>query len=58
MTNPTSITMNEQDKQEILRGAQSKYNGDKVLFNHTYVEYASTSEFNKLKVMIEMEIRR
>jgi hypothetical protein len=39
MSNPTSITMNEQDRQEIIRDAQSEYNGDKALFNRTYVEY-------------------
>jgi hypothetical protein len=38
MCNPTSITMNEQDRQEIIRDAQSEYNDDKALFNHTYVE--------------------
>jgi hypothetical protein len=39
MTNSTSITMIEQDKQEIIRGAQSYYRDDKALINHSYVEY-------------------
>jgi len=50
MTNSTSITMNEQDKQEIIRSAQSEYNCEKALFNHTYVEYMHQLVVNLIKI--------
>ena len=58
MTNSTSITMNEQDRQEIIRDAQSYYRDDKALINHSYLEHASAEELNELKLMKKMEIRR
>lgn len=58
MTNSTSITMNEQDRQEIIRDAQSYYRDDKALINHSYLEHASAEELNELKLMKKIEIRR